>query len=258
MGTNQPVYGLQARGVANRSETAHDRVEDMATDYLNEMRKLQPVGPYRICGSSFGGLVAFEIARQLDRQGEKVETLSLFDTYAPGYLDEQTKLGGKSAANFIAHIRTFIDQLCEINSTKGRISFVMSKAEKVKKRLKRKVIWKKNQFAIEYNKATGRDLPVNVMRNHEAIQKALDDYRPGRYAGDITIFRASEQPKNTKFDPSLGWAELVDGDVVTEVVKGSHGALTVYPYAVDLAAKFEEVELRKAVLSRDLTQSAAA
>lgn len=258
MGTNQPVYGLQARGVANRSETAHDRVEDMATDYLNEMRKLQPVGPYRICGSSFGGLVAFEIARQLDRQGEKVETLSLFDTYAPGYLDEQTKLGGKSAANFIAHIRTFIDQLCEINSTNGRISFVMSKAEKVKKRLKRKVIWKKNQFAIEYNKATGRDLPVNVMRNHEAIQKALDDYRPGRYAGDITIFRASEQPKNTKFDPSLGWAELVDGDVVTEVVKGSHGALTVYPYAADLAAKFEEVELRKAVLSRDLTRSAAA
>lgn len=258
MGANQPVYGLQARGVADKAETAHDRVEDMAADYLDEMRKLQPVGPYRVCGSSFGGLVAFEIAVQLERLGEKVETLGLFDTYAPGYLDEHAVAGGAGTGRFIAHIRTIIAQLREIKSTKDRVYFVISKGQKVKKSLKRKVIWKKNQFAIEYNRATGRDLPVNVMRNHEAIQRALDAYRPGRYAGDITIFRASEQPKNTKFDPSLGWAELVDGDVVTEVVKGSHGALTVHPYAADLAAKFEEVESRKDAWSRDIARSAAA
>ncbi|HMM80935.1 MAG TPA: amino acid adenylation domain-containing protein [Pyrinomonadaceae bacterium] len=258
MGANQPIYGLQARGVADKSETAHDRVEDMATDYLDEMRKLQPVGPYRVCGSSFGGLVAFEIAVQLERRGEKVETLGLFDTYAPGYLDESTIAGGAGSRRFIAHMRSLIGQLREIKSTKERAYFVISKGQKVKNILKRKVIWKKNQFAIEYNKATGRELPVNVMRNHEAIQRALDAYRPGRYAGDITVFRASEQPKNTRFDPSLGWAELVDGNVVTEVVKGSHGALTVHPYAADLAAKFEEVESRNDALSLDIARGAAA
>ena len=71
----QPVYGLQARGVADKSETAHENVAEMATEYLNEMRTVQPVGPYKLCGSSFGGLVAFEMACQLEANGEDVALL---------------------------------------------------------------------------------------------------------------------------------------------------------------------------------------
>lgn len=261
LGRAQPVFGLQARGITDKAETAHDRIEDMARDYLAEMRLVQPSGPYRIGGSSFGGLVAFELAIQLERLGENVETLAMFDTYAPGYMDSIDPAGGEKGVpglTVASRVKNFIRQLSEIDSLRKKASFVLRKAAKARMRLKRKWIWKKNQFAIEYNKATGRTLPVDLRRNHNAIRRAMDRYVPGTYGGDITVYRATEQPKNTRFDPSLGWAKLVDGNVITASVKGTHGALTVYPFAADLAAKFNEVELSKRHSSHSKASKAAA
>ena len=73
------VIGIRARGLA-RGEVPHSSVQAMAADYLSEIKAHQPSGPYRLCGYSFGGLVAFEIARQLSEAGEKVEFVGLFDT----------------------------------------------------------------------------------------------------------------------------------------------------------------------------------
>lgn len=237
LGNEQPFYGLQARGVTDKSETAHDRVEDMARDYLREIRSLQPSGPYHLCGASFGGLVAFEVARQLIAMGEKVGTLALFDTYAPGQVIAgvaESKSHPLKALVF--RVKSVSSQLHEIEVWKKRLEFVRSKAEKVHKKVKRKIAWTKNQFAIEYNKATGRELPPDMMRNHAAIQKAMDTYMPEKFDGNMLLFRASEQP-TADFDPHLGWDQFVTGKVKAVVVKGTHGALTVYPFATDLAAK---------------------
>jgi amino acid adenylation domain-containing protein len=73
------VIGIRARGLA-RGEVPHSSVEAMAADYLREIKACQPTGPYRLCGYSFGGLVAFEIARRLSEAGEKVAFVGLFDT----------------------------------------------------------------------------------------------------------------------------------------------------------------------------------
>jgi thioesterase domain-containing protein/acyl carrier protein len=73
------VIGVRARGVVP-GETPHTRVESMAADYLEEIKTRQPHGPYFVCGYSFGGLVAFEIARQLQRAGDEVRFVGLFDT----------------------------------------------------------------------------------------------------------------------------------------------------------------------------------
>lgn len=73
------VIGIRARGLA-RGETPHSSVEAMAADYLSAIRAHQPSGPYRLCGYSFGGLVAFEIARRLSESGSEVGFVGLFDT----------------------------------------------------------------------------------------------------------------------------------------------------------------------------------
>jgi HAD superfamily phosphatase (TIGR01681 family) len=78
---DQAVYGLQARGL-DKAQTHHDHVEDMAAFYLAAIRGRQPLSPYYLGGSSFGGLVAFEAAQQLRAQGERVALQALFDTYA--------------------------------------------------------------------------------------------------------------------------------------------------------------------------------
>ena len=74
-----PVIGIQARGLAGEGPP-HTTVQAMAADYLQEIKTRQPKGPYYLCGYSFGGLVAFEMARRLQEAGDEVGLVGLFDT----------------------------------------------------------------------------------------------------------------------------------------------------------------------------------
>jgi non-ribosomal peptide synthetase component F/thioesterase domain-containing protein/acyl carrier protein len=73
------VIGIQARGLAGQ-DPPHTTVEAMAAEYLREVKARQPDGPYNLCGYSFGGLVAFEMARRLREAGDDVALVGLFDT----------------------------------------------------------------------------------------------------------------------------------------------------------------------------------
>ena len=73
------VIGIQARGLAGQ-DRPHVTVEAMAAEYLRGVKRWQPDGPYYLCGYSFGGLVAFEMARRLLQSGDKVGLVGLFDT----------------------------------------------------------------------------------------------------------------------------------------------------------------------------------
>jgi len=92
--SDYPIYGLQARGF-NQSETLPRTLEEMVTDYLEEIRAIQSTGPYYLLGWSFGGLVAHTLASRLQARGEKVPLLTLLDSYPPdsthssGVSDEQ-------------------------------------------------------------------------------------------------------------------------------------------------------------------------
>lgn len=82
LGPDQPFYALQARGLDGRSEPFTD-LEEMAAEYVRAIRTVQPEGPYRLAGWSFGGAVAFEMARQLRASGARVDLLALLDSWSP-------------------------------------------------------------------------------------------------------------------------------------------------------------------------------
>src|SRR5262249_23077567 len=82
LSADQPIYALQAVGLDGVTPPL-TQVEEMAAHYIKEIRTLQPKGPYHLLGGSFGGLVAFEMAQQLNTQGEQVAMLALLDTYYP-------------------------------------------------------------------------------------------------------------------------------------------------------------------------------
>ena len=82
MGPDQPFYAFQADGLYN-SKPPHTAIEAMATYYIGAMRTVQPHGPYRLGGYCFGGVVAFEMARQLRVQGEPAAFVGVFEGYAP-------------------------------------------------------------------------------------------------------------------------------------------------------------------------------
>ncbi|MFH8621754.1 amino acid adenylation domain-containing protein [Streptomyces vietnamensis] len=83
LGDDQPLYALQARAL---SEPGHRprSVEQMADDYLEQIRRVQPWGPYRLLGWSYGGLVAHTMAVRLREAGERVELLALMDVHQTG------------------------------------------------------------------------------------------------------------------------------------------------------------------------------
>ncbi|HEX2842510.1 type I polyketide synthase [Hyphomicrobium sp.] len=83
IGKVRPVYGLQARGLYG-DQAPHETFEEMARSYLAEIRTVQPHGPYLLGGFSGGGLVAYEMARQLEAEGEEVAIVVMLDTPIPG------------------------------------------------------------------------------------------------------------------------------------------------------------------------------
>lgn len=87
LGPDQPFYALQ-RPDLDGSDVTHTTVEALATACITEMRMVQPQGPYLVGGHCFGGAVAFEIAQQLQAQGEAIISLVLIDAYCPESLSD--------------------------------------------------------------------------------------------------------------------------------------------------------------------------
>ncbi|MCX7362310.1 MAG: AMP-binding protein, partial [Alphaproteobacteria bacterium] len=81
LGEERPFYGLRAPGIASGAHPG--TIEGLATLYLGAIRAVQPAGPYRLAGWSMGGLIAYEMARQLQQAGERVASLALIDSYTP-------------------------------------------------------------------------------------------------------------------------------------------------------------------------------
>jgi len=81
LGSDRPVFGIQG---INVKRFVDFRLEDMAAKYVREIQRVQPDGPYNLCGNCFGGLVAFEVAQQLRQKGQEVAALVLIDTACPG------------------------------------------------------------------------------------------------------------------------------------------------------------------------------
>jgi len=82
LGKDQPFYGIQALGLDGKSRP-HTKVEEMATFYIDAMKRVQPKGPYAICGHSLGGWVVYEMAQQLYRKGEEACFVGVIDTPMP-------------------------------------------------------------------------------------------------------------------------------------------------------------------------------
>ncbi len=94
LGKDQPFWGFFHQG-EDGFPLRYTEVEDIAAHFIREMKQVRPEGPYLLCGFSFGGLVAYEMAQQLSRSGEQVPFLALLDTYAPGLFGEVMKAESK-------------------------------------------------------------------------------------------------------------------------------------------------------------------
>jgi thioesterase domain-containing protein/acyl carrier protein len=232
LGADQPFYGLQSAGL-DGSRPPHTRVEDMATHYIKEMRELQPEGPYFIGGRSLGGMVAFEMARQLQGQGQTIGLLALLDTYPSGYAklfrNEATlraafRRGLKRTTAHLANLQSL--------SVNDGLSYLINKARFAPRKMKSQV-WRR--LYSSYDKV-GRPLPRMLKDIKEFNSVAVRAYTPQVYDGQVTLFWASADLR-TSIDLVEGWRALAGGGIEVHEIPGSHLDIIKEPHVGELANK---------------------
>lgn len=229
IGTDRPIYGVQARGLFGEYEP-HDDFVDMARDYLGEIRQVQPQGPYLLGGFSGGGILAWEMAHQLRSQGETVSLLVLLDTRLP----QNPPLQGKDRMEI------------QLQSLRRRgPSYVADWA-------RRRVAWELRRFR---NGAPESADPARF-RDHaieQAFRAALPKYQvPTLNDVPVVLFRPALQPafrfssgrmidadRNFLF-PDNGWGSYAPSLNVYEV-PGNHDSMVLEPNVRVLANRLRRL-----------------
>lgn len=216
LGLDQPVYALQPRGLDGRVPFM-TRMEDIAAYYIQEIKKTQPTGPYHLAGYSFGGIVTFEMVRQLRINGDEVGLLVLLDTalrYWEGgegslSVDQRLKLYGTRLKNFLGGS----DRLAYLwEAIHGRAHLAMLRAFR----------------------AAGRTLPKAIGSIEDANWFAAANYTAQFYPGRMVLIRCSEASEAERDERLLGWRGLAAHIDVRET-PGDHTTLVKEPNVIYLA-----------------------
>jgi amino acid adenylation domain-containing protein len=225
LGYDIPLYGLQALGTDDGDEPLM-RVEEMAETYLRAIRTVRPGGPYNLAGWSFGGVVAFEMARQLKNQSEEVSLLALIDSSAPGIHENQMEWDDAELLVFLMGevMSLSVDHLRQLGPDE-QLLYVIKEAEK------------KALFSPDF----GLDQARRFLRVIKANNKAYYDFSMKPYCGKIHFFRASEKlpekyslPEGDKDHVSI-WAKFATGGIEVHEVTGNHRNMMVRPHVQVLA-----------------------
>ena len=191
--STQPVYRLDVYAALQQSRTApgvkpHASVEDMARGFVEDIRRVQPTGPYQLCGGCEGAMVAFEVALQLQGLGQEVDSLVLWLTTAPGYGQTTRK-------------PAFLRVAKQARSIVSRGSLGDLRPRNLAQLLEHET--------IEYR-----------------IFRSVEIYRPARvFEGNLTIILTEEQRPADASDPSAGWAALTTNGAHVRYVPGDHDTL---------------------------------
>jgi amino acid adenylation domain-containing protein len=206
----QPFFGL-VYPEATPEQPYPTRIEDLAQRLIPEIRKIQPEGPYRLGGHSFGGVVAFEMAQQLIALGHEVSLLVLLDTWGKTF--PFIRPLPWRILDHVEHLTTlrFPDKLAylaEKTATLGRMVATALRRPGAK------------SAPPEPVDATAETLAINHL--------AWLGYQPKPYPGRLVVFRAEQTPNwvGVRFeDPFLGWGSLALQGIEVHTVPADHWTL---------------------------------
>jgi acyl-coenzyme A synthetase/AMP-(fatty) acid ligase/thioesterase domain-containing protein/acyl carrier protein len=222
LGNDQPVYALQSKGIGGLEEPL-THIIDIARYHIQAIKEVQPIGPYYLCGSSFGGKVAYEIAQQLYDLGDEVSLVVMFDTYGPNY---PKRLPGmtRRKVKINRQVQKFQKHLKNLRNLdlQGKIHYLKFRLPSSYQRLH---LWISNRYQeLRY------PLPQDLKKVRKA-NKLAGRYTiaPPKFGGRLVLFRASHQPYGLVPDPLLGWGAVAKDRMVVIEVEGHHDTLLWEP-----------------------------
>ena len=196
-----PLYGLQARGL-RRPEPLPASMEEMARDYANQIRMVQPSGPYYLLGMSLGGNIAFAIAEELERRHEQIGLLVILDST-------------------MENLDTVEDEPWAIyNLVLAQFGYVPAVTPDDPAPEERMLELVRRRPGLGLDGWPGRRLLAlqRVIRNNVAVALA---HRPGRLHCPMLFFSATRNPP-TLAEKLESWESFVDGPIEAVELDSGH------------------------------------
>ena len=241
MDASQPVYAMENQADETELPQAQT-VEQIAQQYLEELRLTGVKTPWFLGGYSMGGLVAFEMARQLHAAGRETPAVLIIDTPSKvrtiergedGIVtSEELRLMGKMMA---------LRQAKELDLDESLLNGVPAED--------------RMQVFLDFMKQRGVIPPrvdtgflwhlIRVVRNNEMAQR---QYRPGSYNGLVTLLRARDLSEELRFeageiydDPAFGWQQYCSQTVEVRKIPGEHLRIVNEPHCRTLGSTLQSV-----------------
>ncbi len=235
LSNDRPIYAFQSVGLDGRQEPLTE-IKDMAAHYIKEMRRVQPHGPYFLCGRSFGGTVVFEMACQLEDVGEKVGLLAVLDTSPLGYLKLRMGLsdGAYRRRRMLKKWRGHLRNLGQLG-LREKCNYVWGKLQYAPAKTKHQV-WKR---LVRLFEILGRPLPARLKIIQQLNFLAAANYTPRVYHGRVSLFTATGD-LNAVNDLQEGWSTLASLGVEVYEIPGDHINIIKEPHVRTLAKKLSE------------------
>lgn len=211
--SKRPFMGMQSIGLDGITKPLTS-IESMARYYISEIKLVQQEGPYLLAGGSMGGLLAFEVAHQLEAMGDKVEKIIMFDTFGPNF--DLKNYGNENDDSSKSKLANSFDSLAY------RIKFFF------------------NKLQMKFMSSLNLNIPLVVLLreiercNYQAIWK----YRPNaKLNTNLELIRARIQPNSWYADPHLGWDGLIRGKINIYEIDGNHHDFIESPELVKVLKK---------------------
>jgi aspartate racemase len=232
LGQEQPVYSLQGEFRRElEGEYTPEEIESWAADYLKAARELQPEGPYMFGGMCTGALIAFDMAAQLEAEGQETGLLVILDTW-----DILTMNALWVVDYYLRRLRYLRRQ-----SRETQIKAVTKKIRGLVRKMAERV--SPNSQTAESH---AHDNPWKTG------YKPHVDFVPKHFSGNVTVYRIHNQPYYRSGDETLGWAKRVEGRVDVEYVPGKHSTIlrdpNVQVLAQNLRQRIQAVRERKSTV----------
>jgi amino acid adenylation domain-containing protein len=227
LGTGRPFHALQATGL-DGSEPPLTRVEDMAHRYVEQVRAVQPEGPYLLGGWSLGGTVAYAMARELRRQGQEVSLLVLLDSFAPAELPTLEPDAATLLAGFAADLARSAGR--ELSLTPGSLAGLPPEAQL-------RTLWTHAREAGLLPPGTGLEELRVLLEVAQANLRAVAGYSPEPYEGRMLLLRAKDARRGAEVEPTHGWGRLAASGLSVEDLPGDHHGVLRAPHVHELAER---------------------
>lgn len=229
-----PVHGLQSVGI-EPGEHPLTSVADIAAAHLAVVREAQPEGPLRLIGWSFGGLVAYEMARQCAEAGEKAELLAMIDPAFPPSLlpcpPGAVSTGEEEEPEVIAAYLAFLDRLHEVDVALSAEKLAAMPSVDRRQELVTRI---RDAQLVPADAATGEEL--RLFEVFSANWRALRDYRPLPHPGRTLIFTAGDAAEDERASAARReWLRLCTGDTTALSLTGDHYAAVKAPNTATVA-----------------------